>query len=89
MATQLSQEHFDETLRKLFALVATQEDLKEIRVDLEELKSRVNLLHTSVDAFAADYRKDADERVVINQKVERIKKALVRKGVASEQELAL
>lgn len=114
-STPLGQEYFDQTIERLFAVVATkdeltrlvettatkhdlarpfsvvatQDDLHDFHQELLALQRDVATLATSVDDFAKDYRKDADERAVLNGRVERIKKVLVAKGVAKEQELAV
>lgn len=87
--TPLTQAYFDEMITKLFAVVATKDDFKEVREELTGLRKDVAHLSTSVDKFTADYRKDADERAVFASRVTKIKETLIAKGVATEQELVL
>lgn len=90
---------FHEAINTLMEVVATKEDLKRFatkddlegvatKEDLSRVEAKIDRLTDGTDEYLKKTETWHQEQTVLRASNERVKKVLVKKGVASEQELA-
>lgn len=64
-------------------------ELVPVKKDLTEVKENVGLLTTSMDGLTKIVRRHEDEWLVLRKQHEKMRDVMVKKGVATEEELAI
>lgn len=69
------------------SMVATKDEIKDIVQEIRSARQDIEKLITSVDRFAHLQGKDHDELIILRAGYSKMAETLVRKGIASEQDL--
>lgn len=98
--TALTTGEFHQAIDTLIGIVATKEDLERFatkddldslatKEDLSRVEAKIDRLTDGTDEYLKKTETWHQEQTVLRASHERVKKVLVKKGIASEQELAV
>ncbi|MBI3115633.1 MAG: hypothetical protein HYZ09_04055 [Candidatus Kerfeldbacteria bacterium] len=86
--TSLTTAEFRDAMNTLMGIVATKDDLKELEGRLPT-RQQIDELSQANDAYTKKTETWHQEQTVLRASHDRVKKVLVKKGIASESELAV
>jgi hypothetical protein len=73
---------------RILSKVALEEDLQAVKDDVTQVKASVSNMTSGLDQYLKNTEDWKQEQTILRTQQGKIKQALIRKGIASEQELA-